>query len=156
MHPLQQYQLMKQQGVPETNPEFIKARNMLAMIQKQTQYNNMRRMQQQRQQSISDPQAMQQNGAAMGMANGKPAVPADAASASTGNATTTQIATATGPAPGGDGQTPTSATSANAALSKDQLMMLCAQIGAFKHLSKGLPLPANMQQQIYGLSLIHI
>jgi len=29
-------------------------------------------------------------------------------------------------------------------------MMLRAQIGAFKHLSKGLPLPANMQQQIYG------
>jgi ATP-dependent helicase STH1/SNF2 len=60
---------MKQQGVPETNPEFIKARNLLAMVQKHNQYAQMKRMQQQqqqqRQQSISDPQAMQQNGAAM-------------------------------------------------------------------------------------------
>jgi ATP-dependent helicase STH1/SNF2 len=150
--------MMKQQGVPETNPEFIKARNMLAMIQKQNHYNQMRRMQQQqqqqRQQSLNDPQAMQQNGGAMSMSNGASA-PGSAGSAtvpltSSGLANTTQIATATGPAPGGDGQTPTSATSANAALSKDQLIMLRAQIGAFKHLSKGLPLPANMQQQIYG------
>jgi ATP-dependent helicase STH1/SNF2 len=149
---------MKQQGVPETNPEFIKARNLLAMVQKHNQFAQMKRMQQQqqqqRQQSLSDPQAMQQNGAAMGMTNGaKPAVGVDpniSTPVSSGLATTTQIATASGQAPAGDGQTPTSATSANAALSKDQLIMLRAQIGAFKHLSKGLPLPANMQQQIYG------
>lgn len=152
---------MKQQGVPETNPEFIKARNLLSMIQKHNQFNQMRRMQQaqqaqqqqQRQQSISDPQAMQQNGAAMHLPNGaKPAGSVDGSTAtpSTGAANTTQIVTATGQGPAGDGQTPTSATSGNAALSKEQLIMLRAQIGAFKHLSKGLPLPANMQQQIYG------
>jgi ATP-dependent helicase STH1/SNF2 len=149
---------MKQQGVPETNPEFIKARNLLSMVQKHNQFAQMKRMQQQqqqqRQQSISDPQAMQQNGAAMAMSNGaKPPGSVDGSVStpvSSGLATTTQIATASGQAPASDGQTPTSATSANGALSKDQLMMLRAQIGAFKHLSKGLPLPGNMQQQIYG------
>jgi ATP-dependent helicase STH1/SNF2 len=146
---------MKSQGVPETNPEFIKARNLLAMIQKQNQFNQMRRMQQQqRQQSLSDPQAMQQNGAVMNMANGaKPpgAVDNSVASSLSGSvATPTQVSTNSAQPPGGDGQTPTSATSGNAALSKEQLIMLRAQIGAFKHLSKGLPLPANMQQQIYG------
>tara|TARA_R110002003_G_scaffold48_26_gene4178 strand:+ start:15699 stop:19763 length:4065 start_codon:yes stop_codon:yes gene_type:complete len=145
---------MKQQGVPETNPEFIKARNLLAMVQKHNQFAQMKRAQQQRQQNLSDPQATQQNGAAMGMPNGhKPALSIDgkaATPASSGMTATPQVATAGGQAPSGDGQTPTSATSANAALSKEQLIMLRAQIGAFKHLSKGLPLPANMQQQIYG------
>jgi ATP-dependent helicase STH1/SNF2 len=151
----QQYQQMKAQGVPETNPDFIKARNLLAMIQKQNQFNQMRRMQQ-RQQSLGDPQAAHamQNGAAMGQSNGaKPAGSVEGSavpSISSGPATTTQTATVSGPAPTGDGQTPTSATSNSSALSKEQLIMLRAQIGAFKHLSKGLPLPANMQQQIYG------
>jgi ATP-dependent helicase STH1/SNF2 len=146
---------MKAQGVPDTNPDFIKARNLLAMIQKQNHFNQMRRMQQ-RQQSLGDPQAAQamQNGAAIGQSNGaKPAGSIEGSSApsiSSGPATTTQTATASGPAPTGDGQTPTSATSSSSALSKEQLIMLRAQIGAFKHLSKGLPLPANMQQQIYG------
>ncbi|KAH7074543.1 SNF2 family N-terminal domain-containing protein [Paraphoma chrysanthemicola] len=154
-HVYKQYQQMKQQGVPETNPEFIKARNLLAMVQKRNQFAQMQRaQQQQRQQNVADPQSAQQNGAGMNMSNGhKPNLSIDgkaAAPASTGMASTPQAASAGGQAPSGDGQTPTSATSANAALSKEQLIMLRAQIGAFKHLSKGLPLPANMQQQIYG------
>ncbi|KAH7087413.1 SNF2 family N-terminal domain-containing protein [Paraphoma chrysanthemicola] len=154
-HVYKQYQQMKQQGVPETNPEFIKARNLLAMVQKRNQFAQMQRaQQQQRQQNVADPQAAQQNGAGMNISNGhKPNLSIDgkaAAPASTGMASTPQAASAGGQAPSGDGQTPTSATGANAALSKDQLIMLRAQIGAFKHLSKGLPLPANMQQQIYG------
>ncbi|KAF2819188.1 hypothetical protein CC86DRAFT_147719 [Ophiobolus disseminans] len=147
----QQYQQMKQQGVPETNPDFIKARNLLAMVQKHNQFAAMKRQQQQqRQQGVPESQGMQQNGAAMGMSNGtKPALTLDGKAAAPASSTT-QTAIASGQAPSGDGQTPTSATSANAALSKEQLIMLRAQIGAFKHLSKGLPLPANMQQQIYG------
>jgi ATP-dependent helicase STH1/SNF2 len=154
---LQQYNLMKQQGVPETHPDMIKARNLLAAVQRQQQFQaQMRQKQQQqqllRQQSISDPHAAQQNGAAMGMPNGaKPTIVTDGATpASSVPSASTQIATAGAQAAPGDGQTPTSATSANAALSRDQVAMLRAQIGAFKHLSKGLPLPANLQQQIYG------
>jgi len=137
---------MKAQGVPETNPEFIKARNLLAMVSKQNQFAAQKRQQQQylqqlqqqqsQQQRAPDSQGMPQNGA-----NGnKPALTLD------GKAT----APSSVQAPSSDGQTPTSATGGNAALSKEQLLMLRTQIGAFKHLSKGLPLPANMQQQIYG------
>ncbi|KAH8725415.1 SNF2 family N-terminal domain-containing protein [Phaeosphaeriaceae sp. PMI808] len=155
-HVYKQYQHMRQQGVPETNPEFIKARNLLAMVQKHNQFTQMKRMQQQqqRQQSLSDPQIAQENGAPMGMSNGtKPVATTDgkvATPVQSSLATSTQMATAGTQPPATDGQTPTSATSNSASLSKDQLIMLRAQIGAFKHLSKGLPLPANMQQQIYG------
>ncbi|EDU40575.1 SNF2 family ATP-dependent chromatin-remodeling factor snf21 [Pyrenophora tritici-repentis Pt-1C-BFP] len=159
-HVFQRYTAMKAQGVPETNPEFIKARNLLSMVQKQNQYQQQQKMlrqqQMQRQQGQMDPQNAQLNGAGMGMANGtKPATPADAKvttpmPASTGPSSTMQVATAGGQTPAGDGQTPTSATAGSMSLSKDQLLMLRAQIGAFKHLSKGLPLPSNMQQQIFG------
>lgn len=150
---------MKQQGIPETNPEFIKARNLLTMVQKQNHYAQQQRMmkaqQMQRQQNPSEPTA-QHNGGAMGMPNGtKPAVTADGkvttpAVVAGGPPSGMQVSTAGGQGPASDGQTPTSATSGPAALSKEQLLMLRAQIGAFKHLSKGLPLPANMQQQIFG------
>ncbi|KAI4702850.1 hypothetical protein J4E89_010187 [Alternaria sp. Ai002NY15] len=156
----QSYTRMKQQGVPETNPEFIKARNLLTMVQKQNQFQQQQKMlrqqQMQRQQGQMNPQASQQNGAGMAMSNGnKPAAPTEGkvatpAPASSGPSTTIQTATAGGQAPHGDGQTPTSATAGSMPLNKDQLLMLRAQIGAFKHLSKGLPLPSNMQQQIFG------
>ncbi|KAJ6191765.1 SNF2 family N-terminal domain-containing protein [Bipolaris maydis] len=160
-HVFQRYTAMKQQGVSESNPEFIKARNLLTMVQKQNQYQQQQKMlrqqqMQQRQQGQVDPQAVLQNGAATGMLNGaKPVAPVDgkpavSAPASTGPTSTMPIATAGGQAPSVDGQTPTSASNASMALSKDQLLMLRAQIGAFKHLSKGLPLPSNMQQQIFG------
>lgn len=157
----QRYQQMKAQGVPESNPEFIKARNLLTMVQKQNQFLQQQRMKQaqmqqqqhQRQQSLPDQQNLPQNGAAAPMSNGsKPAAPVDAKPvAITGGASAPmQIATTGAQAPGGDGQTPTSATGAPSVLTKEQLYMLKAQISAFKHLSKGLPLPANMQQQIFG------
>jgi ATP-dependent helicase STH1/SNF2 len=139
---------MRQQGVPETNPELIKARNLLAAVQRQNQFQMAKRnQQQQRQQSLTDPQAAQQNGATMSMSNGTNGTVATSTSSVP---STTQIVTAGQQMSSGNGQTPTSATSGNVALSNEQLKMLRAQIGAFKHLSKGLPLPANMQQQIYG------
>lgn len=152
---------MRQSGVPETDPEFIKARNILQMVQRKTQYDKQQRMQQQmlqqqRQQNQSDKQVPQQNGAAAGLANGaKPATPADSkvtatAPLSSAPPSGTQSATASGQAPSGDGQTPTSASSGPTAFAPDQLMLLRRQIAAFKHLSKGLPLPANMQQQLFA------
>ncbi|PSN71119.1 hypothetical protein BS50DRAFT_570528 [Corynespora cassiicola Philippines] len=155
-----QYNQMKAKGVPETDPEFIKARNLLALVQKR---NNMERQKQamlqqqmqrqQGQQGLGDQHAPHQNGAAGGMSNGtmppdgKAATPAPAPSVPS---STAQGATATGQAPSGDGQTPTSATSGSTtAFTQEQLILLRKQITAFKHLSKGLPLPANMQQQLF-------
>lgn len=139
---------MRKQGVPETNPELIKARNLLAAVQRQNQFHQAQRnQQQQRNQGPADQQASQQNGTAMSMSNGTNGAVATAASSVP---STTQIVTTGQQALSSNGQTPTSATSGNFSLSNEQLKMLRAQIGAFKHLSKGLPLPANMQQQIYG------
>ncbi|RMZ70918.1 component of SWI SNF global transcription activator complex [Pyrenophora seminiperda CCB06] len=162
----QRYTQMKASGYPDTHPEFIKARNLLSMVQKQNQYQQQQKMlrqqQMQRQQGQTDPQNLQLNGAGigmgigMGMANGtKPGAPTDGKittpmPASSGPSTTMQLATASGQTPASDGQTPTSATGGSVSLSKEQLLMLRTQIGAFKHLSKGLPLPPNMQQQIFG------
>jgi ATP-dependent helicase STH1/SNF2 len=154
---------MRQQGVPETDPEYIKARNLLHMVQKQNLVNQHRRQQQmqaqmqqqQRQQSLSDQQIPQQNGATAtgdakpaASANGKAPTPTAATSAQPSGP---QVVTSGGQAPTGDGQTPTSATSAApTSFTPDQLVLLRKQIAAFKHLSKGLPLPANMQQQLFA------
>ncbi|KAF1940904.1 hypothetical protein EJ02DRAFT_348993 [Clathrospora elynae] len=152
------YQQMKQQGVPETNAEFIKARNLLGMVQKQNQFQQQQKVlrQQQMHQRQLEQHTSQQNDAGMAMSNGTKAAAATAgnvaapAAASSGPSSAMQIATAGAPAPSGDGQTPMPATGASMALSNHQMLMLRAQIGAFKHLSKGLPLPTNMQQQIFG------
>ena len=57
---------MKAAGVPDTNPDLIKARNLLAMVQKRNQYmqqqQQMMKQQHQRQQSQSEQQNSQQFG----------------------------------------------------------------------------------------------
>ncbi|KAF9694999.1 hypothetical protein EKO04_006858 [Ascochyta lentis] len=147
----QRYQQMKAAGVPDTNPDLIKARNLLAMVQKRNQYiaqqQQMMKQQHQRQQSISEQQNGQQNGAAVAMNGAKLADGSSATPSTSGPSAGVQSAIAPGQAPSGDGQTPTSATGGgNGGFTKEQLFMLRSQISAFKHLSKGLPLPANMQQ----------
>jgi ATP-dependent helicase STH1/SNF2 len=150
---------MRQSGVPETDPEFIKARNLLQLVQRKSQYEKAQKMhqmqQQQRQQNQSEQQPPQQNGA--GLSNGsKPSAPSEnkppiIVPASNAAPSGVQVTTATGQASSGDGPTPTSATSTGAIpFDQPQLLMLRRQIAAFKHLSKGLPLPANMQSQLFA------
>lgn len=56
------YQQMRQQGVREDDPEFIKARNLLQAVQKQTSLQKQKQMwlQQQAQQQQAQQQAQQQ------------------------------------------------------------------------------------------------
>jgi ATP-dependent helicase STH1/SNF2 len=148
---------MKAQGVPETDPEFIKANNLLRLISQKSKFDKhkaammqqqQQQQMQQRQQSLSESQP-QQNGAAMNGA--QPTTPADGKASTPGPAPSVQTATAGGQAPIGDGQNMTSASVAGAtAFAPEQLMLLRRQIAAFKHLSKGLPLPPNMQQQLFA------
>lgn len=150
---LQKYQQMKQSGVSETDPEYLKAKNILTLVQKQQTARNqqMRIMQQQQMQQRQPGQGDQQphqNGAPPVMANGsKPPAPADGKPVAPlqvpGTATSGQAAFA-------DGQTPTSASASVASFSPDQLVLLRKQIAAFKHLSKGMALPAAMQQQLFA------
>ncbi|KAF2176801.1 hypothetical protein K469DRAFT_645313 [Zopfia rhizophila CBS 207.26] len=163
------YSQMRQQGVPETDPEFLKTRQLLALVQKKTNYDRQKQamlqqqQQQQRQQAQSEQQQQppQQNGAVgVNMSNGakpSPAVTSDghvntSAPASSAPSSGAQAATSGGQAPdSGDNQTPTSASSVGAnVFGPDQLMLLRNQIAAFKRLSKGLPLPPNMQKQLFA------
>lgn len=143
---------MKSQGVSETDPEFLKAKNILTLVQRQNsarqQQQRMMQQQMQQRQAGQGEQQPQQNGAAASMTNGsKPAAPTDGkavAPLQVSNATPTGQTTST------DGQTPTSATAAPTAFTQDQLVLLRKQIAAFKHLSKGMALPLTMQQQLFA------
>jgi ATP-dependent helicase STH1/SNF2 len=154
---------MKENGVPETDPDFIKARNLLELVRKKTTYEKQKQFERQKaamlqqqmhqRQQSQDQQFSQQNGAAT--SNGATSTgPEDGSVTATSQASGAppsgmQVSTAGAQgSASGDGQTPTSATSANIFL-PEQLMLLRRQIAAFKHLSKGLPLPQNMQQQLF-------
>ncbi|KAF2200846.1 hypothetical protein GQ43DRAFT_56896 [Delitschia confertaspora ATCC 74209] len=148
---------MKQAGVPPNDPEFIRTGQLLAMVKKKTDFDNHKRallQQQQQQAQISGQQAQPpQNGAAMNNANGVKAVADDGQLPVAGSPSLSSLsaiqAASSGQFPGqGDGQTPTSAASHG--LTPDQLGMLRSQIAAFKRLSKGLPLPSNMQQSLFA------
>ncbi|CAI6333430.1 unnamed protein product [Periconia digitata] len=147
------YQNMRAQGVAENHPELIKAKNLLTAVSRHNNASQQQRqmqMQQQQQQMMQQrPQGQdhnqpQQNGAAAGIPNGN-GTPMHVSTAPSGP----QVVTAGGQAPSAGGQTPTSATS-GPSFSNDQLLLLKRQIAAFKHLSKGLPLPVPMQQQLFA------
>ncbi|KAF2733481.1 hypothetical protein EJ04DRAFT_269950 [Polyplosphaeria fusca] len=151
------YNQMKQQGVSESDPEFLKARNILTMVQKKTTYERQKALaaQQMQQRQQNQTEGAQQNGVAASMPNGtKAAMPADAKAppatpASSASASGAQAVTTSGqtPAPG-DGQPPSSASSTGApTFSPEQMILLRQQIAAFKLLSKGQPLPPNMMQR---------
>ncbi|KAF2750297.1 hypothetical protein M011DRAFT_484143 [Sporormia fimetaria CBS 119925] len=141
------YQQMRAAGVPETDPEFIKLRNLLQAAQKSQEFAKRRMLQmQQMRQAQAEQQGLQQNGAAAGVPNGSaPALQGDGKAL--GPPTVNTAAAIPSSAPD-DSQTPTSARLS--IYSTDQKALLFRQISAFKHLSKGLPLPANMQQQIFA------
>lgn len=110
----------------------------------QMQQMQQQQMMQQRHQPTQDYSLPQQNGVPAGMPNGN-ATPMQVSTAPAGP----QVATAGGQAPLAGAQTPTSATS-GPSFSTNQMVLLKKQIAAFKHLSKGLPLPATMQQQLFA------
>ncbi|KAF2657427.1 hypothetical protein K491DRAFT_327057 [Lophiostoma macrostomum CBS 122681] len=151
------FQQMQKNGVPETDPDFIKARNLLQMVQRKQQYDKQRQMQmmQQRQQLQAGQQHAGQNGTNSGLTNGaKSAAPTDGkvattTPASSAPASAIQVTTSAGQASSGSVQTPTSASAIDPVFTSRQLVLLRQQISAFKHLSKGLPLPEAMQQQLF-------
>lgn len=134
------YQQMKNAGVREDEPEFIKLKQLLAMVQKKSQHDKQRAAIMQQQQLAA--QQSQQNGApALNTANGAKTVPGN-------NPVTNSVpASSTAPAPG---QTAESQTPPTSAFSQEQINLLRSQIAAFKRLSKGLPIPPNMQQQLFA------
>ncbi|KIW17075.1 hypothetical protein PV08_04266 [Exophiala spinifera] len=155
----QKFQRMKAQNVPETDPEYLKAHRFLAAVQQQQNYRKMAAMQQaQKQQQL---QARQQQGQQNGQqtnSNAHVAPINGAASISTSN--TGQTVNGTPPAPNQPANpsngAQTAATQAqrvaaqvNGTFSPEQLNLLRTQIYAFKMLSKNMPLPPKLQQQLF-------
>jgi ATP-dependent helicase STH1/SNF2 len=173
---------MREQGVSADNPEFIKARNLLAAVQQQSTLAKQRQMmQRQQQQQQQHQQAQQQqaqqaqqaqqqqeqqtqqaqpqtNGASHSqppVSNGTAAAPATTSEAKAPTPVTTTAPASGTPAAGQ--QSPVSASSERPAagaasatpFSQEQLFVLRNQITAFKALSRGLPIPANIQARLF-------
>jgi ATP-dependent helicase STH1/SNF2 len=130
---------MKKQGVPTTDPEFIKTQSILAALQHQNELRKQQlRMQQQR-------QAMQNgvNGAANGAANQATTVPPSTTSLGASPLPATSNAPAAGTAPAAPAQNQASQ------FSQAQISLLFAQIKAFRMLGKNAGVPIQIQKAIF-------
>lgn len=156
------YQQMKAQNVSESDPEFIKARNLLAAVSQQTNLQKQRQRylmeQQQKQQQLQQQQQQQaqQNGTAhAAAANGAQASSAPAtngqATATTGTPTlpSNNESGANNVAQQSAGAEKAAPASAHPAFTNPQIMTLRAQIAAFKRISRNLPLTPEMQQALF-------
>ncbi|KAF4548129.1 Chromatin structure-remodeling complex subunit snf21-like protein [Elsinoe fawcettii] len=133
------YNRLKAQGTPENDPELLKCRKILTMFK---QKQEMQRQAAMRQQQAAQQSTPQQNGAQHGgIPNGSPVTNNTPAPSITTNGTPTNKA-------------PTSAnaspiTSADKILSNDQAQMLRSQIKAFNMLQKNMPVPQDIQEQLF-------
>jgi len=154
----QKFQRMKQQKVPETDPEFLKAHRFLTAVQQQQNFRKLVRQQQmQSQQQKHQQQQQQQPQQANGNANG--AITNGVNGAAQNDATAD--ATSADPSPSNPQPTPSNANQpvntsgaqqpvpASSTFTPEQLQKLRTQIYAFKMLSKNMALPANLQQQLF-------
>jgi ATP-dependent helicase STH1/SNF2 len=147
---------MKAQNVPESDPEFLKAHNLLKAISQHTAYSKQRQLylQQQRQaqqQAQQDGQEPNGNGTHP-VSNGVSAPPAadvqqPPVAVANGNGTPSAPTQASQPA---DQTTPVTSGPGSATMTPEQRHMLRLQIAAFKHLTKNLPLPNNVRQQLFA------
>ncbi|KAF2490534.1 hypothetical protein BU16DRAFT_470492 [Lophium mytilinum] len=158
------YQQLKEQGVPEDDPEFRKARALLQAVQRQnTMYKQQMQSRMQQNQQLQQAQqnhTQQQNGNGVAaMTNGAKAAPGTTSEGplTSGTAVSAappgaiQVSTQGQAAGSGQGKTPTSVTGPGMSpFNQEQLLVLRNQIAAFKRLSKGLPLPPNMQQTLFA------
>jgi len=163
----QKFHQMKQQGVPPTDPDFMRTQQLLRSLQQQQNFRKQQQMQQQhlqqqqhaRQQQAqqqAQQQSMAQNGA-NGMVNGgQPGHPSQQVPTPPGH---TPASTALGasalPAISAPGAPTTSTaestpTSAASTFLPQQLALLRNQIAAFKLLGKNVGVPLQMQQALFA------
>jgi ATP-dependent helicase STH1/SNF2 len=146
---------MKAQNVPETDPEFLKAHNLLKAISQHTAYSKQRQLflQQQRQaqqQAQQDGQEPNGNGAhavsngTSGLGDGQQTPAAAVANGTSASSAPSQ------PPQAPDQAMASTPAPASATMTTEQRHMLRLQIAAFKHLTKNLPLPNNVRQQLFA------
>ena len=145
---------MKQQKVPETDPEFLKAHRFLTAVQQRQNFRRLAQQQQiqsqqQKQQQQPQPANSSTNGAVTNGINGATQNDTAADASNTDPSTSKNQPTpshASQPASGAGGQPP---LPANSTFTPEQLQKLRHQIYAFKMLSKNMTLPTNLQQQLF-------
>ncbi|OAA78138.1 SNF2-family ATP dependent chromatin remodeling factor snf21 [Akanthomyces lecanii RCEF 1005] len=142
---------MKEQGVPPSDPEYIKAHQFLASFQQQ---HNMRRNQQQMmQQQQQQHQQQQMQGMPNGAANGAQAQRSQQGTPQPGQPGPQAQGTAVAPAQNSVA-TPTAGVSpaagASNLFSQQQLALLRQQIHAFKLLGKNAGVSLQLQQAIFN------
>jgi len=142
--PSQKFKQMKEQGVPNSDPEFIKTQNLLMNLQQKHQAL--------KRQSLMQQQQMQNtpNGAMNGVPPARPGQPSAAQtnqSASSGGLGVSALPSAPVPS-GAGGPAPTGANVGH--FSQQQLNLLRQQIHAFKLLGKNVGVPIQMQQAIFA------
>ncbi|TRX90330.1 hypothetical protein FHL15_008695 [Xylaria flabelliformis] len=129
------FQQMKKQGVPQSDPEFVKTSQFLAKVQHQQQ------LRQQQQQMQSQMSRNVQNGPT----NGAQTVQ------STQSSSLNSSAPSAVPSAAGQNSTSSPSTALTAAhFSPQQLALLRQQIAAFKLLSKNTGVPYQMQQALHA------
>ncbi|KAK4040918.1 SNF2-family ATP dependent chromatin remodeling factor like protein [Parachaetomium inaequale] len=150
------FQQMKKQGVPTTDPEFIKTQSILAALQRQSE---LRKQQLQMQQQMQQQQQAQQHQAMQNGANGvvngaQPARNAQpTATQTTMPPSTTSLGAsalpATSNAPTANAAAAASAQNQGTQFSQAQLNLLWSQIKAFRMLGKNAGVPIAMQKAIF-------
>jgi ATP-dependent helicase STH1/SNF2 len=152
---------MKQAGVPENDPELIKARNILESIQRKTDmlkrqqaYRQQQLKQQQQQQQQQQQAALQQNGApSQSQMNGagmvQPPIP-DNQNQTPQNMTPGPFgASSAMNQPGSQSMSGQVEGAGDASMSKDQVEKLRYQMKAFAALQKNMPIPQGIQDRIF-------
>jgi ATP-dependent helicase STH1/SNF2 len=147
---------MKNEGRPETDPEFVETRNLLQAVQQQTEYAKQlqaKKLADQQKRGTTQQQA-QQNGVngTTAPTTSAPDVQQRSAGTAPTNGTTSTSSETVQPQGEGDNATPTQSkpVSGTPIFTKEQFNVLRAQIQAFKYLTKNAPLPANMQQMLFA------
>ncbi|ERS99921.1 ATP-dependent helicase STH1/SNF2 [Sporothrix schenckii 1099-18] len=159
------FRQMKEQGVPQTDPDFIKTQQFLLNIQQQQAFKRQMQHQRDTQQAAQQAAAAAANGAIMngggaphpgrqapgfpGTPMGRPMPP----NAAAGGAAPATPGSAGSGAPAGAGAGAGAGTAASPVtghFSQQQLSLLRHQIQAFKHLSRNAGVPMQTQQVIFG------
>ncbi|CAK7271792.1 transcriptional regulator [Sporothrix epigloea] len=160
------FRQMKEQGVPQTDPDFMKTQQFLLNIQQQQQFKRQMLQQRETQQSAQQSAAASGNGlmagtsmlqgqqhqgprpapAFPGVPMARPLPPGAAPNAAPTTPSTSTPSATTAQA---NGATPAPSPIASH-FSPQQLSLLRHQIQAFKHLSRNAGVPTQTQQVIFG------
>ncbi|KAL3476127.1 SNF2 family N-terminal domain-containing protein [Aspergillus californicus] len=140
---IQKYKRMQEQGVRPDDPEYLKAHNLLAAVQRQQAF--------QKQRQVAQQQHLQARQQQINGTTQESATPNGVNSRSNSTASPNNAVQDASAPPAANQQQPSQkgAPAASGSFSADQLATLRNQIMAFKMLSKNLQIPPRVQQQLF-------